>query len=599
MSRAIDSFCEVVLVDFEYFQADGGNCLLIPLCACAKELRSGREFDLWGEDLTRTEPPWAHGPDALFCSYNAPAELGCYLVLRWPLPQWILDLCIEHRQLVNGVLEKKMPRDLPSAMRYYGLSGIDAAEKRDWQKLILSGGPFDPEQRTGILKYCRKDIVALEALLPPMLRRMPQDLERALLRGRYTIPITETMRTGIPVDTDTWKRLYDHREAIQREVVANCPVYDRTTFKLDRFEQLLAHLGILDVWPRTQSGRISTADEAFRDFAILPEVENLRQIRQVIDHLRKPSFNVRGKRNYYGILPYKAETSRNATIGSLFQSPAWMRGLIQPSDGAALAYVDYEQEEFFIAGVLSKDEAILKAYASGDPYVGFAIESGLIPPGGNKTSHPKERALAKTLMLAVQYGMTSRTLAVRLGVSHHRAEDLLAVHRRVFRNFWQWSDEQVQSAYWTDAIETCYGWRLTVSPKTKERTIRNFRVQGDGAEILRLASLFLWERGVRVCAPVHDAFLVESAEQDVEDVVRETKLQMERASEYVLDGHRLRTEARVLRHPDRLVEPRGQEMWDRITAIAARLERDQIETGSMGNRYRQSYESRIGSDTPV
>jgi DNA polymerase I-like protein with 3'-5' exonuclease and polymerase domains len=260
--------------------------------------------------------------------------------------------------------------------------------------------------------------------------------------------------------------------------------------------------------------------------------------------------------------------------------------LIQPKPGTALAYVDYAQEEFLIGGVRSQDQAILKAYASGDPYVGFGIESGLIPPGGSKTTHPNERDKAKTLMLAVQYGMTSRTLAARLGVSCQRAEDLLATHRRMFHRFWKWSDQQVCSAYWTGAIETFYGWKLAVSLRTKERTIRNFRVQGDGAEILRLANIFLWELGVRVCAPVHDAVLVECPEADLEDVVSEVQRQMERASECVLDGYRLRTEARLLRYPDRLLEHRGQAMWDRIMAILDRLDGRAVEKINMGKGYR-------------
>jgi hypothetical protein len=392
-------------------------------------------------------------------------------------------------------------------------------------------------------------------------------------------------RVGIPVDEETWRTLYGRREEIQREVVANCPVYDRATFKLDRFEHWLADHDLLGVWPRTGSGRLSTSDETFRNFALFPDVENLRQIRQAVDHLGKPSFQVRAGRNYFSILPFKAETSRNATIGCLFQSPAWLRGLIQAKPGTGLAYCDFASEEFLIAGVRSGDKAILEAYGSGDPYIGFGIKCGLIPPGGNKSSHPTERALVKTAMLAVQYGMTSHTLAIRLGVSHHRAEDLLATHRRVFRKFWEWSDEQVRSAYWTDAIETSYGWKLAVNSRTKERTLRNFRIQGDGAEILRLASIFLWEQGVRVCAPVHDAFLIECAERDLQDVVPEVQRQMERASEYVLDGHRLRTEARLLRYPDRLLEPRGQGMWDRIMAIAARLNGCQVAAVSESEGY--------------
>jgi hypothetical protein len=462
----------------------------------------------------------------LFCSFNAPAELGCYLELGWPLAENILDLCIEHRLLVNGVLDKKQPRDLLAAMAYYNLPRIEMIEKHAWRNLILTGGPFDAEQRAGILEYCWTDIRALELLLPTMLRSMPTDLDRALYRARYTIPVTAIMRAGIPVDEVAWRQLHDMREEIQREITADCPIYDGATFKYDRFQLWLANRGLLERWQHTKSGRLSTSDATFREFAAYPEVDNLRRIRQVIDHFRKPGFEVRAGRNHFSILPFKAETSRNATIGCIFQSPAWLRGLIQPKPGMALAYVDYEQEEFLIAGVHAGDEAVLKAYATGDPYVSFGVSSGLIPPGGSKKSHPNERKLAKTLLLAVLYGMTSRRLAERLGVSQHRAEDLLEAHHRVFRKLYDFSMEQVRSAYWRGIIETHYGWNLKVTERTKERTLLNFRVQGDGAEILRLACIFLWERGVRVCAPVHDAVLVECAENDLEDVVQEVQRQM-------------------------------------------------------------------------
>src|SRR5262249_35896135 len=124
--RTIDDFSEVVLADFEFHHGGLPDGPPIPVCACALELQSGREYRLWMDELHRHEPPWAHGCDVLFTSYNATAELSCYLVLGWPFPTRILDLLIEHRQLVNGVLDKKWPRDLLSAMRYYGLPAIEA-----------------------------------------------------------------------------------------------------------------------------------------------------------------------------------------------------------------------------------------------------------------------------------------------------------------------------------------------------------------------------------------------------------------------------------------------------------------------------------------
>ncbi len=135
--------------------------------------------------------------------------------------------------------------------------------------------------------------------------------------------------------------------------------YDGIGFKLDRFADFLERLGLLDSWPRTESGRLSTEDKTFRKRTYSPEIEHLHQIRQVVDQLSKPSFHVVDGRNYYSILPFKAETVRaHSTIGCIFQAPAWLRALVMAGPGRAIAYVDYEQEEFFLAGVLSDDAAV-------------------------------------------------------------------------------------------------------------------------------------------------------------------------------------------------------------------------------------------------
>ena len=79
--------------------------------------------------------------------------------------------------------------------------------------------------------------------------------------------------------------------------------------------------------------------------------------------------------------------------------------MIEPSPGHGLAYVDFEQQEFGIAAALSNDPAMLAAYRSGDPYLEFARQAGVVPSDATKTSHPAERELFKLCALGVQYGM--------------------------------------------------------------------------------------------------------------------------------------------------------------------------------------------------
>jgi DNA polymerase I-like protein with 3'-5' exonuclease and polymerase domains len=292
----------------------------------------------------------------------------------------------------------------------------------------------------------------------------------------------------------------------------------------------------------------------------------------VVEQLREPSFVVRESRNYFGILPFKAETSRNATAGCLFQAPVSLRGLIQALPGTALIYADYCQREYYIAARLANDQEMLRLYAEGDPYVAFGVMAGLMPATATKKSHPLEREIAKTVSLAVLYGQWIFSMAQKLNISVNRAEDLLAAHQQRFPQVWRWSDERVRNGYLQRRTDTAWGWYLAVNSQTKRQTLRNFPVQGTGADIMRLAHILLFEGGIRVCAPVHDAFLIECPEAELNETTAEVCRLMTLAGRYVLGNSSiLRADARVLRHPERLTEKRGEAMWTRIVETVTRL----------------------------
>lgn len=67
----------------------------VPVCLAAHELRSGRRFRLWQDELLRLKaPPYATGRDVLFFGFYVSAELHCYRVLDWPMPERVLDLSL-------------------------------------------------------------------------------------------------------------------------------------------------------------------------------------------------------------------------------------------------------------------------------------------------------------------------------------------------------------------------------------------------------------------------------------------------------------------------------------------------------------------------
>jgi hypothetical protein len=222
------------------------------------------------------------------------------------------------------------------------------------------------------------------------------------------------------------------------------------------------------------------------------------------------------------------------------------------------------------------------AYLSGDFYLTFGKMAGAIPATATKQSHANIRDQFKTVALGVLYGLSAEGLARKLSVPACKGRELLQMHKEAFRTFWKWSDQVEMTAILSGQIRTEFGWTLHMGQDVNPRSIRNFPMQGNGAEMLRLACCLATERGIMVCAPVHDALLVEGSESDIDQVVKRTQAAMEEASAIVLRGFTLRTEAKVVRWPDRYSDPRGEGTWEKVWKILERIEQGQTDADNLG-----------------
>jgi len=326
-------------------------------------------------------------------------------------------------------------------------------------------------------------------------------------------------------------------------------------------------------WPTTPSGRLRLDDDTFRSMAkSFPQLSALRELRHSQGQLRLFDLPVGSdSRSRCLLSAFRSKTGRNQPSNAKypFGSAVWMRGLIKPAPGMALAYVDYSQQEFGIGGALSGDKKMKEAYLSGDPYLSFAKQAGAAPPEATKATHGAKCALA------VQYGMGEDSLADEINCSRFEARHLLKKHRETYCTFWEWSDATLAHAALQGHLYTVFGWTIQADKSMNERSMRNFPMQANGAEMLRLACCFAVESGIRVVAPVHDAILIESSLEKIDDDLARTQKLMEDASSIVLDGFRLRTDVQIVRYPDRFMdEKRGRQMWETVYKIIQELEKN-------------------------
>ena len=307
------------------------------------------------------------------------------------------------------------------------------------------------------------------------------------------------------------------------------------------------------------------------------ELLPLKELQATLAAFRPDTLTIgRDGRNRTSLRPFQSRTGRNqpGSKSWLLGGPAWTRNLIRPPVGRGLALIDWAQQEFGIAAALSGDQAMQAAYQSGDPYLTAAIATGAAPADATKYSHGDVRDQYKACALGVQYGMGAATLArsLRLGIGD--AEALLKAHRSRYSKFWRWSDGIEDTALLRGQLQSVFGWRVTVGSDSNPRFLRNFPIQANGAEMLRLACCSITEAGIQVCAPLHDALLIEAPLESLEHAIGMTQQLMAEASSIVLDGFALRTDVRIVRPPDRLGDRRGTAIWDAIQEIVRSVAQD-------------------------
>ena len=127
-------------------------------------------------------------------------------------------------------------------------------------------------------------------------------------------------------------------------------------------------------------------------------------------------------------------------------------------------------------------------------------------------------------------------------------------------------DRVSDHAFLNNEMEACYGWHLHVSTETKPRTVANFQMQANGAEMLRLAVIFGRKEDIKICTTIHDAILIEAPLDELEAQTAAMQSCMAKASRWVLDGFELGSDAEYTRYPEAFGK-RQELMWDLVQGV--------------------------------
>jgi DNA polymerase I len=539
------------------------------------------------------------------------------------------------------------PLSLLGVCAIHGISTRDQGHKDTMRDLILRAGPWTDEEVQQILDYCAEDVYDTAALLAALWEKI-QDvfycreridgLKAALHRGRSMQGFAWMRHVGIPIDVEMNARLSKNFERIMNdlylEIRDEFPVFNTDSYDIapSKWKDFLKSKGWLDnpehPWPMTKGGKKRDNRQPKRDVKrtipsmalVYPELKKLSTVLEIRSctklGLRFPvGSDNRHRVNFWA---YGSVTGRCTPSSAHFMlaggSPAF-RHLAKPAEGEILIEADWSAQEIWIAAYLSGDRAMQRMLRGADPYISFGETAGVVPPGSMqqfidehgyekgvklcKKKYEAERARLKAITLGVLYGKTVYTVASECGITTREAALLLQTHKRNFPKFWQWISWMVNEALATHRITTKLGWQRWILPK-KERdahkdeesrnkkiqnSLQNFQMQAHGAEMLRLACIYAAEKGLAICAPLHDAIFAVASVEDEQKALADLRDCMECAAKDLL-GVAIPIEFFVTRYPDHFVpddKPMAVTVWDRMMQSLESTEKNNQENGDGKN----------------
>jgi DNA polymerase-1 len=581
-----ETFGSVVVCDFEYEVADGDlpNVLCMVAYVLDERLRHVRTVRQWRGEFG-SAPPFDTGPNTLFVAYSAWAEMTCFMVLGWKFPEHIFDQHAAYLAASNVLLpynpdeKRKRPRKrLPDACRAYGIEGWEHIDKESISKDIGEGRWRDHGQEA-VLRYCEEDVAKSVQLLRKQLRGgdglLPADVPRTLHWSNYSSKvIAQVQARGMPIDMPLWNLVQENKAAVIGELLrqfdpsygSDDPIYTpEGSTEYARFERWLVRTGV-EAWPRLESGRLDLDGDAFRLMYHVPGIEGLHALRDSLRVIAGAKLPIgRDGRNRPSLFPFGTATGRNAHRRSLYNAHAGMRSfMVFPSDTIAV-YLDWRTQEVGVAAALANDQALMDSYNTGDVYHVLALQCGLTTDTDRhhwKKHNQKMRQQMKVLQLAINYGMGVSSLAKGLDRHPLIASNLIEQHRQAYHRFWQWRDDQVNVSMLERSCESVFGWPLHITTSPNKRTLYNFPMQANGAEMLRLAAWWLCEAGLVPLMLVHDGILLELRSE--EEIAHAIEI-MRRAGREVCDGFEIgvdiEMDQRVHGPRYRDKRPVAQKMW--------------------------------------
>ncbi len=214
-----------------------------------------------------------------------------------------------------------------------------------------------------------------------------------------------------------------------------------------------------------------------------------------------------------------------------------------PKDGYIFVDADYSQIELRVLAHMSGDEKLIAAYKEAQDIHRITASQVFHTPLEEVTS--LQRSNAKAVNFGIVYGISSFGLGQDLNISRKEAESYINKYFETYPSVKNFLDELVTQGKKDGYVTTIFGRRRPIPELTSsnfmqrsfgERVAMNSPIQGTAADIIKIAMIRVNRKlkelnyRSRLILQIHDELLIETQEEEKEQVMAILKEEMQNAA---------------------------------------------------------------------
>ncbi len=221
-----------------------------------------------------------------------------------------------------------------------------------------------------------------------------------------------------------------------------------------------------------------------------------------------------------------------------------IRKVFVPREGCVLMDADYSQIELRVLAHMSGDEELIQAYQMDQDIHRITASKVFKTPFEEVTD--LQRRNAKAVNFGIVYGISSFGLSQDLSISKKEAAEYIEQYFATYPKVKEYLDRLVADAKEKGYITTMYGRRRPIPELVSsnfmqrsfgERVAMNSPIQGTAADIIKIAMIRVWKKlrqaglSSRLILQVHDELVIETRQEEVEQVRRILEESMKQAAQ--------------------------------------------------------------------